>query len=219
MSKLSESNYPTHWKAIKDEEKRLNALWEKEEIYWRQRNRALWLKSGDKNTKYFFTKASIRKKKNEVKGLIDNEGTWQEDEAIIQRIIVRYFDNLFRSSKPNACDIYEVVNCVEPKISDEMNDYLLKDFVEDDILNVVKEMNPSKSPGIVGLPASFYQKYWSVVKHDVTTVCLNIRKGGFLQYKRGSLMRPPLLCGLAHLGEANIFLLGPLVVVSKHDDT
>ncbi|KAK1361720.1 hypothetical protein POM88_046194 [Heracleum sosnowskyi] len=76
LSKLSELNDPTHWNAIKDEEKRLNALSGKDEIYWRQRSRALCLKSGDKNTKYFFRKASIRKKKNEIKGLIDNEGTW-----------------------------------------------------------------------------------------------------------------------------------------------
>ncbi|KAK1354388.1 hypothetical protein POM88_047644 [Heracleum sosnowskyi] len=65
----------------------LNRAMEKNEIYWRQRSRALWLKWGDKNSKYFHYKASSRRKKNEILGLKDEAGIWQDDDKIVTSIV------------------------------------------------------------------------------------------------------------------------------------
>lgn len=132
------SNDPHLWEAIKEEEAKLKSLTEKEEVYWRQRSRALWLKSGDQNTKYFHYKASARRKKNEIKGLIDDAGFWQEDECVVQDLIIKYFSELFTSSQPEAEFIDHILEVVETKISTEINNHLLVEFTCEEVCRAVK---------------------------------------------------------------------------------
>ena len=56
---------------VKKIEKQIDAMLLEEEIYWRQRSRAVWLQEGDKNTTFFHSKASARKRKNTIEGLIN----------------------------------------------------------------------------------------------------------------------------------------------------
>lgn len=45
-----------------------------EEIYWKQRSKAGWLRERDKNPKFFHAKALARKRKNRILGLEDEDG-------------------------------------------------------------------------------------------------------------------------------------------------
>ncbi|KAF4357437.1 hypothetical protein F8388_011175 [Cannabis sativa] len=63
-----------NWGTLKVEERDLNAIMGKHERYWRQRSRAVWMKSGDKNSKKIHLKASARKKKNKISEILNCHG-------------------------------------------------------------------------------------------------------------------------------------------------
>ena len=48
----------------------------KQEVYWAQRSRVNWIKHGDKNSKNFHLKASQRRQKNLIQGIMDPQGGW-----------------------------------------------------------------------------------------------------------------------------------------------
>lgn len=91
LQRLQETN-PTHLNkdAFKEAHKEVHCWLERNEILCRQRSKALWLKAGDQNTKFFHTKASYRRKNNFISRLKDGEGVWKEGEAKDQ-LIVHYF--------------------------------------------------------------------------------------------------------------------------------
>ena len=59
---------------IKGLENQIDNLLTDDEVYWKQRSKANWLLAGDKNTKIFHAKASARKQKNKIWGVLDEEG-------------------------------------------------------------------------------------------------------------------------------------------------
>lgn len=58
----------------------LNKLLLEEEDMWNQRFRNCWLKSGDRNTSFFHTKASSRHQRNAIVKIMDSNGAWWEEE-------------------------------------------------------------------------------------------------------------------------------------------
>jgi hypothetical protein len=43
-------------------------------VYWKQRRKIKWATLGDENTKFFHSTATIRKNKNGIRSLIDDQG-------------------------------------------------------------------------------------------------------------------------------------------------
>lgn len=61
---------------------------------WHLRSRVAELKDGDKNTQYFHHKASQTKKRNYIKGLVDTNSEWCDDNDIMEQIICEYYSSL-----------------------------------------------------------------------------------------------------------------------------
>lgn len=66
----------------------------------------------------------------------------------------------------------DVNGAVDMRVSDEMNDDLLKEFKGEEVWRALKQMHPTKSPGLDGMSPIFFQKYWDVVGPQVVDYVL-----------------------------------------------
>ena len=106
--------------------KEVNALMDKEERLWRQRSRTLYLKDGDHNTKFFHCRATQRKRKNFIAGIRNHSDLWCTDKDQISDVFVKYFSELFSSSKPEP--LMAELASIPQVVTEEMNDILTGDF-------------------------------------------------------------------------------------------
>ncbi|KAK1312006.1 hypothetical protein QJS10_CPA07g00724 [Acorus calamus] len=66
-----------------------------EEIEWRQKSKALWLKAGDNNTRFFHTIASQRKRSNCINSM-HIEGVLHRGQQDLASQLVEHFSRAFR---------------------------------------------------------------------------------------------------------------------------
>ncbi|GMY24208.1 hypothetical protein FCV25MIE_19450 [Fagus crenata] len=107
-------------KILRDE---VNMLLHQDELHWRQRSREVWLAAGDKNTRYFHQKAKQRRGKNMVKGLLDSNGVWCEEETRVGAMVVQYFEDIFSAS--TVSEVENTVRCIPSVVTAAMNRQLL----------------------------------------------------------------------------------------------
>lgn len=71
-----------------------------------------------------------------------------------------------------------VEQVLEPKVTEEMNIVLTKEFQPDEVWKALQQMHPMKSLGPDGIPPVFNQKFWNIVGPNTTECVLNILNSG-----------------------------------------
>ena len=117
-------------KEIYEVRKDINELLAREEVMWKQRSRALWLKCGDRNTKFFHATASQRWRTNKIKGLKD-EGAWLDSQEDIKRVILDYFNYIYKSDHPMSFEAS--LGAVRQRLAPRMNEALLCEFKVEEV--------------------------------------------------------------------------------------
>jgi hypothetical protein len=137
-----------------------------EEISWRQKSRVLWLKEGDKCTKFFHRVANSNRRFNAIESLSINDSV-SSDKPIIKDYASQFYETLFAepySWRPRLDDLaFDSLDAVEASS-------LELPFEEREVLEVVKGMNKDKALGPDGFSIAFFQDCWDVIKADIMGV-------------------------------------------------
>ena len=132
----------------------ISVLLDREARMWAQQSRIHWASHGDKNTKYFYSKAIRRYRKNQICGICDERDSWRVGQDEIARIVLDYYQKLFTSTALDPSSI--VLEQVPHVIMEEMNQTLTCEFREEEVLAALKQMAPMKAPGPDGMPPLFF---------------------------------------------------------------
>jgi hypothetical protein len=137
-----------------------------EEVSWRQKSRILWLKEGDKCTKYFHSMANSRRRYNSIDSLMIN-GILSTNQVEISEHIVKFYQKLFSEQ----CRWRIRVDDLEfDQILEQEAGWLEREFDEAEVRKVVFAMNGDKAPGPDGFSIAFFQACWDIVKEDIMKI-------------------------------------------------
>ena len=146
--------------------KELSHALKAEEMFWKQKSRVFWLREGDRNTKFLHALTKRRRARNKITQLLDENENIIEDEEGLVAIATSYFRQIFESSNPE--EIEKALAQVPTTITGAMNDDLIAPVSEWEVKLAFFSMHLEKAPGPDGMTALFYQKFWDIVKEDLT---------------------------------------------------
>jgi hypothetical protein len=107
-----------------------------EEISWRQKSRILWLKEGDKCSKFFHSMANSHRRYNSIDSLMI-EGNLSNNQVEISEHIVKYYQKLFEEQCQWRLRVDDIVF---DQILDHEAGWLEREFEEDEVRKVVMAM-------------------------------------------------------------------------------
>jgi len=133
---------------------------QREETLWRQKSRTKWLIAADLSTKIFHLTTIIRRHKNSIDFIKNQQGSWVSGREEIGRCFESFFTNLFDTSNPLIPNNME--NLINPSLSEEDIEMLSKIPTPEEIKGVVFSMESNKAPGpngeVIEAITTFFQR-------------------------------------------------------------
>lgn len=115
---------------------------------FKQCSRVDWLKEGDRNTAFFHAKSRERAQTNRISALRKENGLIVTNQEDMQIEAMEFYSKLF--TRQEMLDPGPIIDCVPEKVTDLMNDMLLKPFQEDEVREALFMISPNKAPEQMG---------------------------------------------------------------------
>ena len=142
--------------------KEFEIVLEQEEVIWFQKSREKWVVHGDRNTKFFHMSTIIRRRRNKVEMLRNNENQWVSEAQELEELAVNYFKKLY-SLEDVDTDTQGLLVRRFVSLTNHDYDSLNKTFSAEEVEKAVRGMGSFKAPGPDGFQPVFYQRCWETV--------------------------------------------------------
>ncbi|RVW48874.1 LINE-1 retrotransposable element ORF2 protein [Vitis vinifera] len=180
-----------------------------EESHWRQLSREVWLKEGDKNTRFFHRMANAHRNNNTL-DRVKIDGVWLEENQEVREGIANAFHQRLSEEVGWKADIEGIQL---DRISHQEAESLEIPFSENEIHSALMDMSGDKAPGPDGFTMAFWQSSWDFVKEEILEMFKEFHEqGSFLKSLNNTfLVLIPKKGGADDLGDFRpISLLGGL---------
>ena len=127
------------------------------------KSRTNWIILGERNTSYFHISAFNRRSKNRITCVQNSEGVWCHNSEEVKDIFNASFKKLYTIEQISCPSTHDWGPDWCAKLSEEEAINLTNMPSDGEIWNALKSMKPYKAPGVDGLHAGFFQRFWLVV--------------------------------------------------------
>lgn len=159
--------------------KEFEIVLEQEELIWFQKSREKWIVHGDRNTKFFHMSTIIRRRRNKVDMLKNDENKWVSDAKELEELAVSYFKRLYSMN-----DVEAGVQALPMRgfasLTSQEHTNLNRTFSAAEVETAVRAMGSFKAPGPDGFQPVFYQRCWETVGASVVRFVLLFFQTGTL---------------------------------------
>lgn len=131
-----------------------------EEVYWKQQARMLWLKDGERNTKFFHSWAKQRKRENRIHQLKLENGNWCMEEDKLREEAREFYVKIYTKDSSVTCNPSDWKFLA---LNQNTTLWLNREVTEYEIKLTTFNLGAHKAPGPDGIPAIFFQRFWSWV--------------------------------------------------------
>lgn len=127
---------------------RLKEVVEKEEFFWRQKSREVWLKASDGNMKFFHNSTKERIEVNRISSIKGSNGRMVDDLVEIRNKTVDFFQTLLNDYEgSNLWAQNEMLRNIPRVVTKDQNKLIFRKFTEGEIRVALFQLHPEKGSG------------------------------------------------------------------------
>lgn len=143
---------------------------------WRQKSRELWLKAGDKNSKFFHLSTIIHRRRTNIDAIKSEDGQWITNSNSIRKLFYNNFKEHFKE-EPTYFPTH-LNHLILPCITKDKNHELIKIPTLEEFKSTLFQMQDLEAPGLDGFPIIFYKQLWPSIGDDVIRVVTSFFRFG-----------------------------------------
>lgn len=136
-----------------------------EERMLKQRSKIHWLKVGDHNNQFFHKSLQVRRNRNRISSICNDQGIEVEGDLMIQQFVSFYTKLL--GTKSESENIDSLADGFEKKVHAALCAEMVQIVTEEEIKAVIFAMGDDKASGPDGFSAKFFKAAWPLIGDDV----------------------------------------------------